>query len=425
MAARNPACGAVLWALARKRRQEVSALSAAVRATYPLPAPERATANQPGLRPLPAGRCPAQTCTEGTITPQGTCDAGTCAPASPIACAPYCCDGDACATTCATDNECAPDAFCNGNTAACETRREVGATCDDDDWCRSGACCASVCQDCCNNADCSGPTPVCVEHICTACETHEQCGGDHLCVQGICHACDVTPALNNLQAAITGASAGETIYVCPGSYPDGATGVTINAAITIIGAGDGAGETSLSGPITISSVGTADQPVIMRDLRVVGSGSGVDVTSSHLRMERCTIRGGASETSGLRNQAGTVELRRCKIIGNHTSQDGGGISNVAGTVILRNCLIEGNSAPWGAGIFTGNLPQDSSALELYNTEVRGNTASGNDPYGAEIYNDRASSTVTIANNSIICGNTPAVDQCNGIAQDACFTTCPG
>jgi hypothetical protein len=61
VAARNPACGAVLWALARKRRQEVSALSAAVRATYPLPAPERATANQPGLRPLTAGRCPAQT----------------------------------------------------------------------------------------------------------------------------------------------------------------------------------------------------------------------------------------------------------------------------------------------------------------------------------------------------------------------------
>jgi hypothetical protein len=120
-----------------------------------------------------------------------------------------------------------------------------------------------------------------------------------------------------------------------------------------------------------------------------------------------------------------VELRRCKIIGNHTTEVGGGIYNEAGTIILHNCLVEGNSAPWGAGIFTGNLPEESSSLQLYNTEVRGNTASGNDPYGAGIYNDNASSSVTIANNSIICGNSPTMDQCNGIAQDACFTTCLG
>jgi hypothetical protein len=127
-----------------------------------------------------------------------------------------------------------------------------------------------VCQACCDNADCSGPTPVCAGNICVACENHEQCGSDHLCVQGSCHACNVTPSLNNLQAAITGASAGDTIFVCPGSYPAAGGSTTINNAITIIGAGDGVGETSFSGPITISSVGTADQPVIMRDLRVVG-----------------------------------------------------------------------------------------------------------------------------------------------------------
>lgn len=86
-----------------------------------------------------------------------------------------------------------------------------------------------------NNSGCALGTP-----CCPICTSDAQCGANQRCVDGACRACDVCAsgcAQSTVQAAITAASAGATIVICPGTY---ATSATIAKNLTLLGAGMGA-----------------------------------------------------------------------------------------------------------------------------------------------------------------------------------------
>src|SRR5262249_26973220 len=100
--------------------------------------------------------------------------------------------------------------------------------------------------------------PTCVPSACPAnacgsvpdgCGGTLSCGGcatNQLCHDGTCQTCSVTCLSGNaaacghdLQLALSG---GSTVSVCPGSYqPSAADGFFLNTAVTVIGAGQGAG----------------------------------------------------------------------------------------------------------------------------------------------------------------------------------------
>jgi hypothetical protein len=275
-------------------------------------------------------------------------------------------------------------------------------------------------------ADCPGTQLCWPDNICAApCSDSNPCNADELCVEGICRECTLFNG-QNLQTAITNAAAGATLYVCPGSYTGDFGQFEIDKSITIIGAGDGAGETALFGLVSVDEAGTQQEPVVLRDLRIVPSGFGIRQTGGNLRMERCTVRGGASQSIGVDNTGGVLEMRRCQVINNTTNASGAGVRNLNGTVILRNCRIEGNTAQSATGISTGsNPPAQPSSLELHNTEVRGNTANGGTPTGAGIFKFGSASTVTISNDSYICDNDPVGTQCDGLSDASqCLPVCP-
>src|SRR5690606_5746151 len=86
-----------------------------------------------------------QTCQVGVVQPRGSCNSsGVCEPAPPVSCAPYrLCAGNACATSCVTNNDCVDDAFCLSG--QCVGDGANGDPCQHGGQCASGHCVAGVC----------------------------------------------------------------------------------------------------------------------------------------------------------------------------------------------------------------------------------------------------------------------------------------
>jgi hypothetical protein len=114
-------------------------------------------------RYAPGTTCAAQSCTGGVLTAAAACDgAGTCVRGPSASCAPFACaDATRCATTCATNADCAPPSSCNGGVCG---RLPLGAACTISSDCQSAFCVDGVC---CNSA-CSG--------ACQACNTPGRAG---------------------------------------------------------------------------------------------------------------------------------------------------------------------------------------------------------------------------------------------------------
>jgi hypothetical protein len=111
--------------------------------------------------------CRGASCAAGTttVTPTATCDgAGVCVMPAATSCFPYRCDVvPACRSTCATNNDCAPPAVCNGTSCGL---KPPGSSCGGNDECASnvcteGVCCATACTGTCMSCAVVGSLGTC------------------------------------------------------------------------------------------------------------------------------------------------------------------------------------------------------------------------------------------------------------------------
>lgn len=137
-------------------------------------------------------------------------------------CGPYLsvyCTGDmmqtppTCATDCASDADCDPDAHCNDTTSACEPDVNNGQVCDADSWCVSGHCQNGFCcdsGDCCSSeSDC--PASYSTDPVCTSPAT---CQGER--DVGVCNANTCVTAMGVADDSACDAS---TVASVCGPYP--------------------------------------------------------------------------------------------------------------------------------------------------------------------------------------------------------------
>jgi len=157
-------------------------------------------------------------------------------------------------------------------------------------------------------------------------------------------------AYSSIQAAINAAAWGDTITIGAGRYTEN---LTLNASLTLQGAGDG-------------------QTI------VDGGGTGTVVTVNHwgsVTLSGLTLtHGNAPAGGGIDNEVGTVILQNSTVSGNSTSAGGGGgIFNNDGTLTLQNSTVSGNSAAGGAG---GGVWNANGTTTLHNSTVSGNSGGG-------------------------------------------------
>ncbi len=146
-------------------------------------------------------QCAAAGCANGQMNSARMCDGmGTCQPPMSTSCSPYAgCNGNMCASSCATDTDCASNNWCN-TMNHCVASQADGAACTGGDGrqCQSGFCannecctsaCNGTCQLCGNNGVC-GPAPagtMCSTGVCNGtgmgasacvqCASNTQCMG--------------------------------------------------------------------------------------------------------------------------------------------------------------------------------------------------------------------------------------------------------
>jgi hypothetical protein len=121
-----------------------------------------------GCQVYPEGTaCRAASCdpASNSATPAGACRNGACAAASAQSCAPFQgCQGDRCATFCASDGQCAMGSACQNGSCG---RRPVGAACARGEECAGpgicaqGRCCTTACDGVCQSCDLPGSAGTC------------------------------------------------------------------------------------------------------------------------------------------------------------------------------------------------------------------------------------------------------------------------
>jgi hypothetical protein len=275
--------------------------------------------------------------------------------------------------------------------------------------------CAATCDGCCQGETCVPGTSA------------EACGAGGIpcgvcgaeaptCLAGACRDCDVCPSgcgFASVQAAITAASPGDTIRICPGTYREN---LTIDRKLTLRGSGQGtgAGDTILQGVGSgrVVTIPDNEQTVKLQHLRITGgvatggsaSGGGISNLANLLTIEDCTITGNSAEGlggGGLFNEGGSrVVMQRCTVSDNSVPDlftVGGGIRN-RGQLTLIECTVNENRMLNGSGGGMGN----EGTLRLQSCSVRQNTAHR----GAGIWN---TGTVNIELSDVTANSAPSTD----------------
>ncbi|MBX3249941.1 MAG: hypothetical protein KF901_22375 [Myxococcales bacterium] len=144
--------------------------------------------------PGAATMCRAGQCIEGVATAQASCNgAGSCPPEMTVECTPYLCGAEMCAGECATDADCALEAFCAGgmclpklpNGDPCDRARQCGS-----ELCVDGFCCGSVCDGQCEACDVLGDEGTCTPVIGAPHGARPACASDGTACGGACDGAD-------------------------------------------------------------------------------------------------------------------------------------------------------------------------------------------------------------------------------------------
>lgn len=232
-----------------------------------------------------------------------------------------------------------------------------------------------------------------------------------------CDVCKSGCAYSDLRAAITAASAGATIHLCPGEFKPGPA-ISINKELTLAGAGVGATILKGSGQVRTMEIGPAGN-VTLRDLTITGGkeiqkqrlgGAGVIVWDrGRLTMERCQVEGNhATEGGGVTvNKGSSLTLIETAIEQNTAAGVGGGLLvRPGGTATIKagTHIAENYAGIWGAGIYA----EDTAVVTLESGSTVTENTGGQ--MGGGIVSRKAS--VSLADPSIVTGNHP--DNCGGV-----------
>jgi Calx-beta domain len=220
---------------------------------------------------------------------------------------------------------------------------------------------------------------------------------------GACTQAD--PNCATIQAAVTAASAGDTIQVAAGTY---AEHVTVNKNLTVNGAGaaltfvDG---TQTGTVFTVNTAAVSLSGMTIANGKTSANGGGIFNNGATLSVNGCTIGNNSAngDGGGIANDNGTLNVTSSTVSSNFAASGGGGISNSnAGTLSVANSTVNNNSAVNdGGGIFNFN---DSTA-NITNSTVTNNSAN----IGGGILNSGAVLTVT---SSTISNNSATVTNCD-------------
>jgi parallel beta-helix repeat protein len=205
-----------------------------------------------------------------------------------------------------------------------------------------------------------------------------------------------------IQAAITAASSGDTIYVAAGTYNED---ITLKDGVDVLGAG--ADVTTIhgshTGPVVtataITSTTTLDGFKIENG--AAGYGGGMYNSGASPVVSNCVFDGNTTSGNGggmYCYSYSSPTITSCTFTNNTATAWGGGIDcEVYSSPTITNCVIAGNTAGRGGGIFSYITPSPV----ITNNTIVGNTASDR---GGGIYVNGSTAMPTITNN-IIASNT--------------------
>ncbi len=165
--------------------------------------------------------CGAPTCLDGKVTARACNGAGGC-DATATACAPYACDATACKASCASDGDCAGDAFCSSgvcvakgrNGDACAAAKECTSG-----FCADGVCCDAACTGQCEACNVPASEGTCIPVVGAPRGSRPACKGDPAICGGACDGasrskCEYAPATK--ACGSTCADGKETRSTCDG-----------------------------------------------------------------------------------------------------------------------------------------------------------------------------------------------------------------
>ena len=300
---------------------------------------------------------------------------------------------------------------CNPPCGACETCTSARVCqpcancCDGNGVCQAGttnaACGGSgTCDVCTGNEQCQNGQCVCVPDCTGKCNGgHDGCGGTctgtcpggKVCEDGICTGCDVCASgclYDSIAAAVTAASLGATIVICPGYYSN--TQLSLTKNITIVGSGTSGDQNS-----STRLLGGANG-------RILTVNAGVTATVSSLWISDGTTSGNGA---GVVNR-GTLTLERVAMSNNIAQGNGGALFN-EGTLTLTDTPIFTSQAAFGGAIYNNGT---AASTTLVRTRLESNTATSPAPSGGGILNNGG--TLSIDGDSSFTGNSP--DTCVSI-----------
>ena len=208
-------------------------------------------------------------------------------------------------------------------------------------------------------------------------------------VPGDCNTADLTSS--TISAAVAASSAGDTIVVCPGGYPEQ---VTVNKSLKIVGPQAGVDARTRAAPVAAEAV-------------VNGSGTTGNhttpfvVTASNVTIDGFTIQE-AGNTSNLGYNVKLGAGLTGETVVNNIVQDGiAGLSLGSDSTVIRHNLFSLNNRPGpvsGTGIYTDQFESGGSLTTVL---IDANRFVGNANGGVLLGSTLASSQsgITISNNS--------------------------
>ena len=170
----------------------------------------------------------------------------------------------------------------------------------------------------------------------------------------------------SLQAAVSLATDGDTLFLAPGIYSEpalptefGPTMLVLDTALTIIGSseGDVVLHGGYQGRILLAETGASGSRLEGLQFRggLAWAGGAIHQRCALLMIDGCDFMDNSAERAGgaIFTGDGSVSCSGCLFDGNRSGDLGGGLLVIEGAADLSGCTLVGNDAERGGGMFIG------------------------------------------------------------------------